>query len=367
MATEKKQKRIMFSGGGTGGSVTPLLAVAARLFEDDGDIDISFVGSRQGVERSLVEDFRGPRGERLRFLSLPSGKWRRYLSWRNIVDIFNIILAFFCALGLLRRERPRLVVSAGSFVSVPLAWAAAVMKIPVLVHQQDIRPGLANKLMAPFARAITVVFEKSLADYGPRAIITGNPHPDIRPYLAAREETRKRYGLDKRPLVLVFGGGTGALAINELFAAAWPELAAHCQAIHLSGANRPATSFSVPGCQSFPFLPIEELLSLMATADLVISRAGLGALTDLSALRRPAIIIPMPHSHQEDNAAVFAAKDAAMVLDQEKLTASELATVVKELLADSERRERLSDNIGRALKPEATAALAGIIWEIIGD
>lgn len=357
----------MFSGGGTGGSATPLLAVATRLLEDDGVLDIAFVGSRQGVEKKLVEDFRGPRGEKIRFLFLPSGKWRRYFSWRNIIDIFNIISAFFSALVLLRRERPRLVVSAGSFVSVPLAWAAACLKIPILVHQQDIRPGLANKLMAPFARAITVVFEKSLADYGPRAIITGNPHPDVRPYLAAQEETRKRYGLDKRPLVLVFGGGTGSLAINEMFAAAWPELAGHCQAVHISGSNRPATVFSVPGCQSFPFLPTEELLSLMAVADLVISRAGLGALTDLAALHRPAIIIPMPHSHQEDNAAVFAAKEAAIVLDQEKLSASELVVLVKELLANQEKRQRLSENIGRVMKPEAATALAGIIWEIIGD
>ena len=159
--TLKTNKKIMLSGGGTGGSVTPLLSLAEELIKEDKDIDLSFVGAKNGPEKELIAGFKG---KEIRFLTLPSGKLRRYFSAANFFDIFKIIGAFFKSLAVLRQERPAIVISAGSFVSVPLVWAAACRRIPILIHQQDIRPGLANKLMAPFARVITVTFEKSLID-----------------------------------------------------------------------------------------------------------------------------------------------------------------------------------------------------------
>ena len=166
MNDNKKIKTIIFSGGGTGGSVAPLLAVAEELLQEAGASSgprLIFIGTKNGPEKEMVASFNAEIGK-MEFLSLISGKWRRYFSIHNLLDIFKVVAAWFRSFGLLAKYHPDLVISAGAFVSVPLVWAAAAKNIPVLIHQQDLRPGLANKLMAPWARVITVVFEKSLID-----------------------------------------------------------------------------------------------------------------------------------------------------------------------------------------------------------
>lgn len=357
--------KIMLSGGGTGGSVTPLLAVAAELFQEEQKIDIVFVGSQSGPEKELVENFSGK--GRIRFISVSAGKWRRYFSFHNLIDIFKIGRAFFESLKILRREQPDIVMSAGSFVSVPLVFAAAVKKIPILIHQQDIRPGLANRLMAPFARVVTISFEKSFADYGPRAVWTGNPLRDLTSYQDNVTATREKYGLaGNQPLVLVLGGGTGALGINRLIAEIKSKLVDVCQVVHLTGKGKGTEIVNGSNYQAWEFLPQEEVLSLMAAADLVVSRAGLGAITELVGLAKPTILIPMPNSHQEDNAAVFRDNQAALVLDQNTLTGECLLKDITELLSDADKCRQLSVNIARLLKSRAAENIAALVWEIIG-
>ena len=143
MGKDAFQKTIMFSGGGTGGSVTPLLAVAEEIIGQDPKCRLVFVGTAAGSERQLVADFSFA-GVRAEFVAISAGKWRRYFSLANLLDPFKIVLAFFQSLSLIRRYRPQAVISAGSFVSVPLVWAAACCRIPVLIHQQDVRPGLVS-------------------------------------------------------------------------------------------------------------------------------------------------------------------------------------------------------------------------------
>jgi len=354
----------MFSGGGTGGPVTPLLAVAAELLKDDPKLNLIFIDTNSGPAQELTAKFSAGK---INFISLASGKWRRYFSLRNFFDIFKIIFAFFKSLGILKREKPDLVVSAGGFVSVPVVWAAACRKIPILIHQQDIRPGLANKLMAPFARVITVTFEKSLIDYGPRAVLTGNPLKDISGYKQQGIATRNRYGfaIDK-PLLMIIGGGTGAVAINNLIVKALPDLLASCQVVHLTGRGKKIeTNIKNGSYQSFEFLDQEEVLSLMAASDLVISRCGFGVLTELASLDKATILIPMPHSHQEDNAALFEARDASIVLNQTDLTPEKLRVEIERIMADSKLRASLSRNIAKIMKPAAAENIAAIIWEII--
>lgn len=359
-----KSKTIMFSGGGTGGSVTPLLAIAAELLKDQVNFNLVFVGTKTGPERGLVNSFPT---KKIKFLTIPSGKWRRYFSIYNFLDIFKIFSAFFKSLIILRQEQPDLVISAGSFVSVPLVLAAAFKKIPILIHQQDIRPGLANKLMAPFARVITVTFERSLADYGPRAVLTGNPLRDTDVAKVNGLETRKKYNLKiDIPLVLIIGGGTGATAVNDLITEISEELISFCQIIHLTGTGkRIKTEIKNNNYQTFEFLDHEEILNLMGAADLVVSRCGLGVLTELAALDKAAILIPMPHSHQEDNAKVFADRAAAVVLSQDKLEAGKLLLKIQEVLSDPKLRGSLSRNIGKIMKPEAAQNIVALIWEII--
>jgi UDP-N-acetylglucosamine--N-acetylmuramyl-(pentapeptide) pyrophosphoryl-undecaprenol N-acetylglucosamine transferase len=361
---DNTQKTIIFSGGGTGGSVTPLLAVAAELLKERSDLNLFFVGSENGPEKELVANFEN---KKIKFLTIPSGKWRRYFSANNYFDLFKIIGAWFVSLKILHKAKPELVISAGSFVSVPLVWAAACLRIPILIHQQDIRPGFANKLMAPFARVVTITFEKSFIDYGPRAVLTGNPLKDISAYQTKRIETRNRYGFKiDEPLVLVVGGGTGSLAINNLVVKALPNLLSICQVVHVTGYGKKVeTDIKSKDYQVFEFLNQTEILSLMATADLVISRCGLGALTELASLAKPVILIPIPNSHQEENAAVFEERDACLLLNQNSLNSEILFTEVKKILADDKLRGRLSNNISKIMKPDAARNIAAIIFEIV--
>jgi len=356
-------RKILMSGGGSGGPVTPLLAIASELLKDDSTLNFVFVGDRFGPAKELITNFKETP---IKFLTIPSGKWRRYFSFNNFFDIFKIIAAFFKSLIILRHEKPDLVISVGGFVSVPLVWAAALYRMPILIHQQDMRAGLANKLMAPFAHVITVSFEKSLSDYGPRAVLTGNPLKDISSYRANVIQAKNKYGFKiEDPLVMVIGGGTGALAINKLVAASLPELLPFCQIIHLTGRGKKPELVSDSRYQSFEFLDQSEVLALMAASDLIISRCGFGVLTEIAAFAKPAILIPIPNSHQKDNAKLFQGRDAAIVLDQEDLNPDFLSNQIKLILSDAKLRGSLSHNIGKIMKPAAAENIAAIIWEII--
>ena len=363
-----KPKKILLSGGGTGGSVMPLLAAAADLKKGaPGVYDFLFVGTTSGPEKFLVEK------AGLKFKTIISGKWRRYFSLKNCVDVFKIFLGFWQSFFILLNYRPDLIISAGSFASVPLVWSAGILRIPVLIHQQDIRPGLANKLMAPFAKIITVTFAKSLADYGSKAVLIGNPlqgYADLTANFKA-EEIDKKFGLQADyPLVLVIGGGTGSLFINNLVDASRLELTKFCQIVHLSGrhvqnqvASGQAPSQTQISSQTqilnqvpaslykqFSFLPHTEVLELMQRATLVVSRCGLGVLTELAALQKPALLIPMPHSHQEDNAQVFTATDAAIVKEEKYLTPEIFVSTLQELLQNKTRLSEIASHVSQVIK-----------------
>jgi len=365
MINENKAK-IILSGGGTGGSVTPLLAIVTELVKEERNLEFIFIGSDYGPEKELVFEFskRIP----LKFVAIPAGKWRRYFSLGNLVDFFRIIVALFVSFKILNKEKPDLIMTAGSFVSVPLVWAGSILKIPVLVHQQDIRPGLANKLMAPFARAITITFEKSFTDYGPRAIWTGNPTVENNDNVLSRSEVFRKYNLIADvPMILVVGGGTGSLAINNFITDLLTDLTGFCQVVHLTGKGKMKEGVvSNSRYRSFELLSHEEMMLLMSAADLVISRCGLGALTALAYLRKPSILIPMPDSHQEDNAAVLFEAEAALVMSQKNLLTQELLVEINNLLNDKNRLQTYSRNIGHIMKARASENIAALVWEIIG-
>jgi len=372
MAGKEKLKKIILSGGGSGGPVTPLLALADNLLREEGptSLELVFVGTHHGPEKEMASAFNARHDSALRFIPIVSGKLRRYFSWHNLIDLFKIIVACGQAFFLLLKEKPDLVISAGGFVSVPLVWMAALWRCPVLIHQQDVRPGLANRLMAPFARAITVTFEKSLYDYGARAIWIGNPVAPVSPdqKMLSVKEIKDKYGLDiALPFVFVTGGGTGARAINELIFASVPESAESYQIIHQTGKGKlPPQGIKSPHYQVFEFLNNREVLDLMRAADLVVSRAGMSALSELSSLNKAAILIPIPDSHQEDNAAVFAQAKAAVVLKQDGLTPEDLQGEIKRILDDGQERVRLSNSIGKVIKRGAAETMAGIVWEMLG-
>lgn len=361
-------KTIILSGGGSGGPVTPLLAIAKELVADN--FNLVFVGTKTGPEKSMVESFSLPGDKKIKFLSLPAGKLRRYFSWYNFSDLLKILAAFIFSFPLLCRERPSLIISAGGFVSVPLVWAARLKNIPIIIHQQDVRPGLANKLMAPAARLITVSFEKSLRDYGPKAVWIGNPIVTLENEIDAIKNIREKYRLvDAKPLILVTGGATGAAALNDLIIGAKSKILEFAQIIHISGKGklppRSVDSEQANDYQVFELLSPADVLQLMAAADLVISRCGLATLTELCELGKAAILIPIPKSQQEDNAIIFKRLNAARVLSQLELSADDLVVEIKNILGNSELRAKLSSNISKVMKRQASETMIALIKEIL--
>lgn len=348
--------RIIFAGGGTLGSVTPLLAAAEAVRQQRPDVECCWIGTKGGPEAALVAE------AGLRFFGISSGKLRRYFSWRNFTDVFRIIKGVFDSLAVLRRCRPDALVSAGGFVAVPAVWAAWLMRVPVHLHQMDIRPGLANKLSAPFAGSMSVALEKSLQDFAAKKPVwTGNP---VRAGMlsGSREEARKLFALEEGlPTVLFTGGGTGAVTLNATVRQAAPALSAAAQIIHLTGRGKAEPLKDAPSrYHQLEFLT-EDMKHAYAAADLVVTRAGMGALTELAALGLPTLVIPIAGSHQEENAAYFAARGAAEFLAEKDLTAGRLADSILSLIRDMPRLEKLRSSIRRLNRREAAEAVAGLI------
>ena len=351
----KINKKIILTGGGTAGSVTPLLAVAEAM----PDYDFLWVGTKDGPEKGMVVEVD------IKFQTVSSGKLRRYWSIKNLIDPFKIIWAFFQSIFIILKYRPALVISAGAFVSVPFVWAAWFLSVPVLIHQQDARPGLANRLMAPFAKIVTVTFEKSLADYGKKAVWVGNP---VRQSLRIKNnESQIMKDIDKYlPVILVVGGGTGAVGVNNMVADSLEELTKFCQIIHIAGVGKKNLG-KTKNYFSFEFLPPSEMAEALQVADIVVTRAGMGLATEVSLLGKPTIFIPMPNSHQEDNARIFADKKAAIVLDQKKLTSKEFIDNIKRLIKDKNWQDELSKNIHKVIKTGGAEKTAEIIKNVINN
>ena len=329
--------KLMLSGGGTAGSVIPLLAVAAQLPE----ADVVFVGTVRGVERSMVP-------VDMRYVTLPAGKWRRYFSWRNFVDPFIIAWAVVVAFVKLLWYRPNAILTAGSFVSVPLVWAAWWLDIPVVVHQQDLTVGLANRLMAPFSTSLTQAFAASNFR-GAKTV--GNPVRDLTP-------TTDSIMVDiNYPTLLIVGGSTGAAGINRLVTA---QLCEQANVIHVTGAGKKAASIEHPRYHQFERLDA-EMAEAYAKATVVVCRAGLGTISELAALGKPVVIIPMPNSHQEDNADFVSEYNAAVVLDQTRLTAEQFTHRVLALLHNPVQQATLTENIQQLNPADAAERIGAIV------
>lgn len=343
--------RIVCAGGGTLGSVTPLLAVVEELRATN-PIEVDWFGTATGPERTLVEAAGG------RFHTIPAGKLRRYASARNATDVLRLGGGLAQALWWLAHNSVEVVLTAGGFVAVPVAWAAWFRGVPVFVHQQDVVPGLANKLMVPFARRVTVALECSLKDYpAAKTVCTGNPVRAAFIHPPAPEAARRALGLSPElATVVVLGGGTGAQFLNDLVVPALPRLTAHAQVLHISGPQRSAAQPPQPRYHQLAFTT--DTLTVLAAADVVVTRAGMGTLTELAALRRPAIVVPIPDSHQEANARLVAEASAAVVLPQAGLTPEQLLGTVEQLLNDAASRERFGAALARLLPPGAAARVA---------
>jgi UDP-N-acetylglucosamine--N-acetylmuramyl-(pentapeptide) pyrophosphoryl-undecaprenol N-acetylglucosamine transferase len=352
--------KIMFSGGGTLGPVTTLLAIAEAIREKAPTSEFVWVGTKHGVEKPVVEK------AGIKFITIISGKLRRYISIQNFFDLFKIKVGFFQSLRILSQERPNLLISAGGFVSVPLHWAAWFLKIPTWIHQQDVLPGLANKLMARTATKITVALEDSLKYFdSAKTQWLGNPCRNVS---ADRNESKRFFQIsDDKLVLLAVGGGTGAGRLNQMMLEMLPKLDATCHVIHLTGPERDAklnfdAQNQYPNYRVYSFLNHEMIYALNA-ADIVFSRAGFATLTELSALSKAVILMPIPHTQQEQNVTPLVKAGAVYSVDEISDTGAIVAKRIRELAEDSVKR----DAIGRALHASLPIATHEKIFQVVSE
>jgi UDP-N-acetylglucosamine--N-acetylmuramyl-(pentapeptide) pyrophosphoryl-undecaprenol N-acetylglucosamine transferase len=324
--------KIIYTGGGTMGSVSPLIAIHQQLNKTE-KVKALWLGTRNGPERDIVEK------EGIEFKTIISGKFRRYFDLRNILDLFKVLFAVWQSFFILILFRPNVILSAGGFVSVPVAWVGFVLGIPVFIHQQDIQPGLANRLMAPFAKKIFVALDKSLEDYPEsKTILAGNPIYK-RPERKLDFEFRNDF-----PVLFITGGGTGASKLNDLVWDSVNELTQFSNIIHLTGKGKKDQNIKKDGYTCFEFLK-DEFFSVLELADVVVSRAGLSSFTELGYFQKPSVVIPILNSHQEDNAEYFENKKACIYLKQDELNKEKFVKEIKDLINNEEKKKELGKNL----------------------
>ena len=321
------EKKIILTGGGSAGHVTPNLALLPQLLAEG--IEVHYIGSADGIESTILSERKD-----VTYHIISSGKLRRYFSWKNFTDPFRVMRGLFQARRVMREVKPAAVFSKGGFVSVPVVIAAHGKHIPVVTHESDYTPGLANKINAKFADKICVTFEDTLAHVGAKGVHTGTP---IRPELYQGDKERGLAFLgfdDKKPVLLIMGGSLGASVVNDAVRAALPKLLISYDIVHLCGKGKVEERLNQPGYRQFEYVN-EELPDVLAATDVVVSRAGANAVFEFLALSKPALLIPLPRSASRGdqilNAGYFARKGFAMVLEQESLTPETLLDAVNDL------------------------------------
>jgi UDP-N-acetylglucosamine--N-acetylmuramyl-(pentapeptide) pyrophosphoryl-undecaprenol N-acetylglucosamine transferase len=362
-----KQLRIVITGGGSGGHVTPALAVADELKSHGAQI--YFIGSKNETEQHLVSV------AGYEFLAVATGKFRRYLSLTNIVDLFKVLVGLVQSYVILGRIKPQAVFAKGGYVSVPVAYAAWLRNIPVITHESDVVMGLANRLIAKKASRVCTGFPvdayKKLELNN--LVYTGNPVRSM--FLEKQESKSTTYKRLKfvsgKPTLLVMGGSQGAMAINAMLFEKISEYLKTFQIIHLTGeydfvkAKDLQKKLDAKPYQPYSFVT-SELTSLLNIADIVVARASANTFTELAYLQKPTIIIPLPSAasdHQRANAKYIEAAGGALVLEQNKLTADLLYEKVVQLSEDAKTQSSLSKAIHSFYIPSATADIAKHILE----
>ncbi|MCK4608277.1 MAG: undecaprenyldiphospho-muramoylpentapeptide beta-N-acetylglucosaminyltransferase [Gammaproteobacteria bacterium] len=313
---------VLFTGGGSAGHVIPNLALLNKLREQGQQV--FYVGSKAGIEKEIIA-----KAGNVPYYAIATGKLRRYFSWQNFIDPLKIFYGIMQAFFICRKLKPRVVFSKGGFVAFPVVVAAWLNHIPVIIHESDITPGLANRLSFPFAKKVCVTFAETERYINKKypVVVTGTP---IRPELL---QGKVEHGLSlcgfsaAKKVLLIYGGGLGAQKINELIRALLPELLDTFQIIHVCGKGKVAMDLEQPGYKQFEFLHA-ELADMMACANIVISRAGANSIYELLTLNKPHILIPLPkiasRGDQLLNAKYCEKQGLSQVIYEEELTSESL-------------------------------------------
>lgn len=351
-------KRIVLTGGGTAGHVTPHLALLPHLLA--AGYDVHYIGTENGIERGMMEAMDG-----VTYHAVKSGKLRRYFDWKNFTDPFRVIHGAFQSARLMGKLKPDVCFSKGGFVSVPVVVGAWLHRVPVLCHESDLTPGLANKICGKFAKKIATTFPECAQALGEKAVCTGTPMRKAL-FSGSREKGLALAGFSgQKPVLMMVGGSSGAQSVNKALREALPRLLPEMDVLHLTGkGNLDESLAALPGYRQFEFLS-DDLPDAIACAELILSRAGSNAICEFQALKKPMLLVPYPkgasRGDQILNAESFRKRGLCHVLLQENMTADTLAEAIFALQRD---RDNLIRRLTEAPPADGTAPVLALIREI---
>jgi len=352
--------RIMITGGGTGGHTSPAVAIIEELQKRDPFLLVQWVGRRGGIEQRVAERTGTP------FRSVPVEGWPRDRSLRRGLVAAKLLLGIGRSVVYIRRFKPQVVVGVGGYVSLPLCYAAQRLGVPTVLHEQNKRLGMANRMLAPRADRVLLSYPDTLGDYArDKALVVGNP---VRAgFVDPPEKTAARESLDldlETPTVLVSGGSQGARSINEAMLGALPKFGkGEAQFIWMTGNSdaaraRAAAETAAARADVFPF--IDDMPAAAAAADLIVSRAGASSTAEIAVMGKPSILVPYPFAtdkHQDKNAEAFSEAGAAVTLADGECDGERLAGLMRELLGDEARLEEMAKAAATLAKPGAAEAI----------
>ena len=353
-------KKIVLTGGGTAGHITPNIALLPEL--EKAGYEVFYIGSYDGMEKRLMADYHIP------YYGIATGKFRRYFDLKNFSDPFRVLKGFSEARKILKELHPDVVFSNGGFVSVPVVRAAASLKIPCVIHESDMTPGLANKLCIPVARKVCCNFPETLKSLpAEKSILTGSP---IREELlhGNKEAARKLCGFHSdKPVLMIIGGSLGSAVINQSVREALPKLLDDFQIVHICGKDKiDNLLLKTPGYKQFEYVK-DDLKDIFAMADIVVSRAGANAICELLALKKPNLLIPLSagasRGDQILNARSFEAQGFSMVIDEDYLSPDLLVEKVHALYCS---RQTYIDAMEKSRQTNAIPSILEILNEITG-
>ncbi|MBQ5446328.1 MAG: undecaprenyldiphospho-muramoylpentapeptide beta-N-acetylglucosaminyltransferase [Lachnospiraceae bacterium] len=348
-------KKIILTGGGTAGHVTPNMALIPELKKKG--YEIKYVGSYTGIEKKLIEEMG------VEYQGISSGKLRRYFSMKNFSDPFRVLKGFKEAKKIMKDYNPSIVFSKGGFVSVPVVLAAKKYKIPVIIHESDMTPGLANRIAMKGASVICHNFPETAASLPDgKAVLTGSP---IREELRHGDKAAGLKSLDftpDKPVIMVMGGSLGAVAVNNAIRGALDELLDKYQIIHLCGKGKLDESLkNIPGYKQFEYVK-SELTNYFAAADLLVSRAGANAICEIAALQKPNILIPLSRKASRGdqilNANSFKKQGFSEVIEEEDVTKESLVNMINQVY---DNREKYIDAMAKSNNNDAITTILDLI------
>jgi UDP-N-acetylglucosamine--N-acetylmuramyl-(pentapeptide) pyrophosphoryl-undecaprenol N-acetylglucosamine transferase len=339
-------KTILFTGGGSAGHVTPNVALIQQLKCEHVGWNIHYIGSKTGIEKSIIEPLSEPNSS-VYYHAIPTGKLRREFNLRNVLSPFQVLMGIVSAFFLCQKIKPDVIFSKGGFVAFPVVFAGWLSRIPVIAHESDLTPGLANKMSFPFCQKICVTFPEGQASFGhpTKVVWTGAP---VREALFKGD---KSTGLrlcgfnEQKPVLMIVGGGLGADAINRVVREILPRLLTKFQVVHLCGKGKTVESLQYEGYAQFDYVN-EEMPDIYACADIVVSRAGSNAIYELLLLKKPHVLIPLSYKasrgDQVVNAAYYEKQGVSVVLSEENMTSKTLCEKINTLYQDDGLRRRLA-------------------------